>query len=119
MSDLDPTLTNPAGVTARLVEEGTYDALRTESLQQLRKHPALRRHVEEAARALLPELQRQGIEGRRKLLEELRRRLESEVLIKAMECYWEVLSSQDHTWSAKLEAELESLLCRMAEESLA
>lgn len=38
MSDLDPTLTNPAGVTARLVEEGTYDALRTESLQQLRKH---------------------------------------------------------------------------------
>jgi len=43
----------------------------------------------------------------------------SEVLIKAMECYWEVLSSQDHTWSAKLEAELESLLCRMAEESLA
>lgn len=43
----------------------------------------------------------------------------SDVLIKAMESYWEVLSSPEHSWSSLLDAELESCLCQWAEEESA
>lgn len=42
----------------------------------------------------------------------------ADVLNKALECYWEVLSSPTLSWSGLLEVEVEELLCTLAEERM-
>lgn len=43
----------------------------------------------------------------------------ADVLSKALECYWEVLSSPALPWSGLMEVEVEELLCTLAEERMA
>lgn len=104
-------------VLQRITEDGTFDRLRDQALEQLRKHQGLRERAEELVASChsLESALPQGASKRQ--FGAIARELEDKMMEEATKAMWEVLSNDRYGVRQEIEAVVHETLCKAFEDA--